>query len=92
MFLLTDSEDSDAVTDFRNFAKENQDKKLVYSVSKISQGLGQRLAEYIGVKTSQDPAVRIVTFKNGKLDKYIVEDVSMSGLQKGLDDFQNNKL
>lgn len=40
MFLLTDSDDSDAVTDFRNFAKENRGQKLVFSLSKISSGLG----------------------------------------------------
>jgi ribosomal protein S13 len=80
MFLLTDSDDSETVTEFRNFAKENQDKKLVFSLSKISSGLGQRLAEYIGVKSSSDPAVRIVTFKGGKLDKFVVDDVTTSGL------------
>lgn len=36
MFLLTDSDDSEAVNTFRNFAKENKDSKLVFSLSKIS--------------------------------------------------------
>lgn len=70
---------------FREFAKNNQDKDFVFSVSSVSSGFGQRLAEYIGVK--EGPTARIVTFEGGSLNKYVVNDLTTEGLTKSLADF-----
>lgn len=92
MFLLTDATEGESLDTFREFAKNNKSENLVFSISQISSGLGQRLAEYIGVKSDQDPAVRIVSFKDGKLDKFIVDNASAEGLAKGLADFKEGSL
>lgn len=63
---------------------------MVYSLSAISSGFGQRLAEYIGVKTG--PTARIVTFKNRNLEKYVVSDLTTEGLAKAIQDFKSDKL
>lgn len=77
--MMTDSADSDQVNTFREFAKENQGE-FVYSLSSITSGFGARLAEYVGVKTENDPTVRIVSFTGGDLKKYVVDDLTVEGL------------
>ena len=88
--MLTDNNDSEEVQTFREFAKSNQGEDLVYSLSTVSSGFGQRLAEYIGVKTG--PTARFITFKNQNLEKYVVSDLTMEGLTQSLKDFKDNKL
>lgn len=88
---MTDSPDSDATAAFRTFAKSNQGDYL-FSVSTITSGFGARLAEYVGVKAENDPTVRIVSFTDGQLNKFVVDDVSDEGLAKALADFRSGSL
>lgn len=90
LILLTDDEDSQDITTFREFAKENTGEDLVFSLSKVTSGFGQRLAEYIGVKTG--PTARFVSFTGRNLNKFVVEDLTTEGLTQALADFKAGKL
>lgn len=80
VFFFDDDFSSDNSRVFREFAKENINNAngLIFCLSKITEGFGQRLAEYVGVKTG--PTVRYIKFNNGGLDKFIVNDLSKDGL------------
>lgn len=92
MFFFDDDFNSNESRTFKEFAKSNisNAKGLIFCVSKISEGFGQRLSEYIGIKSG--PTARYVKFNNGALDKFIVKDLSSEGLVKSLQDFHDNKL
>jgi len=60
MFYFDDNFDSETAKTFKNWARENQASGLVYSISKVTEGFGQRLAEFIGVK--EFPTVRFIRF------------------------------
>ena len=89
--LLTDDEDSEEVRTFRAFAKENQGR-ILYSKSEVSEGLGSRLAEFLGVTTEDAPTGRIIHFTNNHLKKFIVNDLSADGLKTALDDYESGAL
>ena len=91
VILMTDSTDSEAITTFTEYARNNQGDYL-YSLSAISTGFGARLAEYVGVKAEHDPTVRIVAFPGGDLKKYVVDDVTSSGLTAAMDSFRAGTL
>jgi len=76
---------------FKEVAKEKK-ADILFSKSEITGGLGARLSEFIGVDKSQDPAVRIIRFKNGNLEKFRVEDLSSQGLVQALENFKADKL
>merc|ERR1712151_415712 len=57
---------------FRSFAQKHKGD-IIFSVSRTNDGLGQRLAEYIGVKTEQAPCVRLIHPTGGDLSKYVYE-------------------
>lgn len=90
LILLTDDKNVDEVATFTEFAKNNKTEDLVFSISSINSGFGQKLAEYIGVKSG--PTARYVQFKNQALEKYVVTDLSTEGLTQSLQDFKDNKL
>jgi protein disulfide-isomerase A1 len=92
LFFFDDNFESDQSRAFKEFAKENINNAegLIFCISKISEGFGQRLADYVGVKTG--PTARYVKFNNGGLDKFIVNDFSKQGLVQSLQDFKDNKL
>lgn len=90
MIYFSDDEDEGFKT-FQEFAKENS-SKILFSHSFISKDLGARLAEYIGITSSDTGSVRILKFDGGNLDKFRVDGSSSAGLQKGLDDFQAGTL
>lgn len=78
MIYLSDDNNHESLTIFKQFAKDNQGKNLVYTTSAINSGFGKRLAEYIGVK--EGPTVRLISFKGKNLVKYIIDDLSVEGL------------
>jgi len=88
---MTDSLDSDVVSNFREFAKNNQGEYL-WSLSSVTTGFGARLAEYVGVKAENDPTMRVVSFTGGNLNKFIVDDLTTEGLTKAVADFKAGKL
>ena len=92
MFFFDDNFESDNARAFKEFAKENYSNAngLIFCISKITDGFGQRLSEYVGVKTG--PTARYVKFNNGALDKFVITDLSKKGLVQSLQDFKDNKL
>lgn len=90
LILMTDDSNATEVATFKEFAKNNKNEDLVFSISTISSGFGQKLAEYIGVKSG--PTARFVQFKNQALEKYVVPDLSTEGLTQSLQDFKSSKL
>jgi protein disulfide-isomerase A1 len=89
--MLTDNEDSEEMTTFRAFASEHKGR-IYFSRSEISEGLGARLAEFLGVTTEEDPTVRIIQFKQNNLSKYVVNDLSTDGLLTALNKFEEGTL
>jgi len=43
------------------------------SLTQVSKGLGKRLGDYIGVKESDLPSIRIVHPSGGEIKKFILE-------------------
>ena len=87
LILLTDDKDCECAATFTQFAKENRGD-VVFTTSAISSGFGQRLAEYLGVTSADDPTARFVSFENGQLNKFVVSDLSAEGLAQALKDFR----
>jgi len=47
--------------------------KVVMSESKITEGLGSRLAEFLGVETTASPRFMMITFANDDVKKFTME-------------------
>lgn len=86
MFYFTDDASDSGLVNFREFAKNNQGD-VTFSISTVSDGLGARLSEYIGVTAADAPCVRLVKFVNGELQKYKVNSSSTEDLTSALADF-----
>lgn len=91
MFLMTDDDTHPSTEVFRYFAKENAGK-ILYSLSPISEGLGSRLSEFLGVTTADSPTVRMIRFVGNDMKKYVVDDLTNEGLESALADFTDDKL
>ena len=91
MFFFTDDDNHPALTEFKNFAKSNSNR-MIFSRSKISEDLGARLSEFLGVTTADDPTVRFIKFNNNNVDKYKVTDLTVEGFTKALDEFEAGTL
>lgn len=83
MIYFSDNEDEGYET-FKTFASENSNK-ILFSHSAITQDLGARLAEYIGITSEDSGSVRILKFAGGNLDKFRVDDVTAEGLKTALE-------
>lgn len=90
IFFSENSNDSQ-FSAFTDLAKERR-ADILFAKSTISDGLGARLSEFLGVSKADAPAARIIRFKNGALDKFKVSDLSKDGLSKALDDFKADNL
>lgn len=88
---MTDQTESDEINTFREFAKNNQ-SDMVFSMSTITTDFGARLAEYVGVKSENDPTIRVVSFTGGNLNKFIINDLTTEGLTEGLTNYKAGKL
>jgi protein disulfide-isomerase A1 len=91
MFFFSEDFDVEGVANFREVAKANQGK-LVFSISKVSSGLGARLAEFIGVTAADAPTARIVKFENQALQKFVVNDTSVDGMNAAVASWENGEL
>ncbi len=65
---------------------------LIFSHSEISQNLGQRLCEFIGVTSADIDSVRAIKFKDGNLLKYAIINFDFDSLNKFVQDFKDDKL
>ena len=91
MFYFDDNFDSEGVAAFRETAKANQGK-IIFSISKVTSGLGARLAEFVGVTAADAPTARIVRFENQNLKKFVVSDLTTDGLNAALQNFMDGSL
>jgi len=77
---------------FVNFAKANKGR-IIFSTSRTNEGLGARLAEYIGVKSEDAPCVRLVHPHAGDLGKFVFsEDLTVENLTGFLNRFEAGTL
>lgn len=91
IFLFSETEGPHTEV-FHQAAKQNGGR-IVWSSSTVTSGLGQRLAEYVGVSAEQAPCVRLVNPSNGDLAKFIYEgDITVDGLSKFVSDFEGGAL
>lgn len=91
MFFFSDDFEVEGVANFREVAKANQGK-VVFSISKVTSGLGARLAEFIGVTGADAPTARIVKFENQALQKFVVNDTSVEGMSNALKSWEAGEL
>lgn len=91
MIYFTDDSTDPGLQLFRDFAGKNQGK-ILFTYSTIIEGLGARLAEFLGVTGDDQPAVRIVKFKGGQLEKFVVTDLTTEGFTTSLTQFTEDKL
>lgn len=92
IFLFSDEASGPAHDAFKA-AAGGLKKTIVWSHSTVTTGLGQRLAEYVGVKTEDTPCVRIVHPKSGDLAKFIYEgELTTEALSKFVKDWENGLL
>ena len=91
MFFFSEDFEIEGIANFRETAKTNQGK-VVFAISKVTSGLGARLAEFIGVTAADAPCVRIVKFENQALKKFIVNDFTTEGMNAALEAWEAGSL
>jgi hypothetical protein len=74
-------------------ASETLKGKIKMSYSGYKEGLGNRLADYIGVDGTSIPAVRIVNPDEGKITKYVLEgEITAASLIDFYEQYNEDKL
>lgn len=91
IIFFTDKPESNQADEFRKLAKSRKGE-ILFTISRISQDLGARLAEFIGVTTSDENSVRIIKFQAGNLLKYKCPGIDHDSLDKCLTDYTAGKL
>lgn len=91
MFFFDEDFESEGIAAFKEVAKNNAGK-LIFSISKVSSGLGARLAEFVGVTAADAPTARIVRFENQNLKKFVVTDLTADGMNASLQNFLDGSL
>lgn len=91
IFIFNDSKQSDAINIFKQVSNLYKND-LIFSHSEISQNLGQRLCEFIGVTSADVDTVRAIRFRDGNLLKYAISKFDFESLNKFIQDFKDDKL
>lgn len=52
---------------------EKNKNKILFAHSSITTGIGEKLAEYIGVTENDSGCIRIISFDEENLKKYIID-------------------
>lgn len=92
VFFYSDKpEDQNLLKMYIEATKEYKDKLLIVK-SVINEGIGKRLAEYVGVK--ETPKIIIFTFtgEEGFSKFFMTQDINEESIKKFYNDFANNKL
>ena len=89
IFMFSDDYNAKEVAMFREVANELKGQ-IYFSISKVKSGFGNKLAGMVDV--SKGPAVRIVEVGPTGISKYMVDDISIAGIKKGVEDFKAGKL
>jgi protein disulfide-isomerase A1 len=93
LFLLTSDNAASGKADeaFRTAAKDLKGK-IALSIAKLGEGMGSRLAEYIGVTEAQTPTLRLV-LPNEEMKKFSFEgEVTADSIKNFFDDWSNGRL
>jgi len=91
IFFFTENPESEDLKVFAEVAKERK-SDMFFSKSSITEGLGERLSEYLGVTLEDEGSVRIVKFVGESVVKYQLKKVTKEALIQFLDDFKANTL
>jgi protein disulfide-isomerase A1 len=92
IILFTDDSNSEQYKSFSEAASEAKGK-LVFSHSTVTSGLGQRLADYVGVKAADTPAIWIVAPKQGDLSKFqLYGSISKDAILRFIGEYQSGSL
>jgi len=63
------------------------------STSQIKDGMGERLADYIGIKEADVPTLRIVSPTENEVKKFLFnEEITTGNILRWVDDYKNDKL
>lgn len=89
IFMFSDDYNVDEVAQFREVAKELKGQ-IYFSLSKIKSGFGSKLAGMVDVTSG--PAVRIVEVGSAGINKYKVDDISIAGMKKAIEDYKAGNL
>mmetsp|Transcript_34930 Transcript_34930/g.31463 ORF Transcript_34930/g.31463 Transcript_34930/m.31463 type:complete len:484 (-) Transcript_34930:262-1713(-) len=93
LFLITSGNDASAAAEeaFRSVAKDLKGK-ITLSIAKLGEGLGDRLAEFIGVTQEHTPALRIV-LPNQDMKKFQFDgEINGDNIKAFVDDWANGRL
>ncbi len=91
VFLFTDKTESAELSTFSEVAKEKKGT-LIFCKSTIKGGLGERLAEYLGISSEDENLMVIVNFEGGNPVKYRLSQWDKSSAAKFIDDFKAGSL
>jgi len=91
MFFFTDNDSHPGLAEFKSFAKDNANR-IIFSRSKISEDLGARLSEFLGITAADDATVRLIRFKNNNVDKFKVDNLTQEGYANALNEFEAGTL
>lgn len=91
MFFFTDNPENPSLVEFKKYANDNPEA-IIFSWVKISEGMGAKLANYIGVDPTEDPTARIVRVHDDNVDKYRVSILTPAGYSKALEEFASGTL
>jgi len=91
IFLFTDKETSDEITNFGQVAKDKKGS-VIFCKSTIKGGLGERLSEYLGITEGDENLIVLVHFDAGNPVKYRLANWDKAAVGKFLDDFKSGSL
>lgn len=98
IFLFRDEESSEqkALDDAFGKAATANKGKLIFSVSGVTKGIQQRLAEFVGVTETDIPRIVLIEFASAGVDKFVfphnAKDFTVEQITSFISDWQNKKL
>ena len=96
IFLMVNKKDNNKLfSTFEEAAKE-QKGKLLFVHSGITEGIQQRLAEFLGVTAADMPRLVVITFNSGNVDKFVysgdLNSLTTQDVAKFIDQFKAGEL
>lgn len=91
MIVFTNEKDSETLKILTEIANIRRNEML-FAYASISEGVGKKIAEHIGVTEEDQNAVRIIKFQGKDILKYKPDVVNKESLLKFMDNFKAGKL
>jgi protein disulfide-isomerase A1 len=95
LMLFSNDKDADYHRVFAEAAEKLQGK-ILFVKSTTTDGIQQKLADYVGVDAKTAPTIRLVEFANDDIQKYKFEgslaDLSVDAVNQFIDEFKEGKL